>query len=163
MLNLFRIEEDGMRLDLPYQYLKAYLYTLKKNSLFWIHLMLSYRWNTISFNWFLQEKKWTQNVPYSFSKTIALFKISLSWLTPYEPRRQKTGLRGFRPGPTQTGLYSHRRWLETWNFGFGKQRNCTIKVVKTKALNSFAVTAKLICVFVFAYAKIRFSHVAAHI
>ena len=31
------------------------------------------------------------------------------------------------------------------------------------ALISFAVTAKLICVFVFAYAKIRFSHVAAHI
>ena len=29
-------------------------------------------------------------------------------------------------------------------------------------LISFAVTAKLICVFVFAYAKIRFSHVAAH-
>ena len=31
-------------------------------------------------------------------------------------------------------------------------------VAKTKALISFAVTAKLICVFVFAYAKIRFSH-----
>ena len=30
--------------------------------------------------------------------------------------------------------------------------------MKTKALISFAVTAKLICVFVFAYAKIRFSH-----
>ena len=30
----------------------------------------------------------------------------------YEPRCEKTGLRGFRPGPTQTGLYSHRRWLE---------------------------------------------------
>ena len=30
---------------------------------------------------------------------------------PYEPRSEKTGLRGFRPGPTQTGLYSHRRWL----------------------------------------------------
>ena len=29
-----------------------------------------------------------------------------------EPRSEKTGLRGFRPGPTQTGLYSHRRWLE---------------------------------------------------
>ena len=28
-----------------------------------------------------------------------------------EPRCEKTGLRGFRPGPTQTGLYSHRRWL----------------------------------------------------
>ena len=26
----------------------------------------------------------------------------------YEPRSEKTGLRGFRPGPTQTGLYSHR-------------------------------------------------------
>ena len=30
----------------------------------------------------------------------------------YEPRREKTSLRDFRPGPTQTGLYSHRRWLE---------------------------------------------------
>ena len=29
---------------------------------------------------------------------------------------------------------------------------------KTKALISLAVTAKLICVFVFAYVKIRFSH-----
>ena len=31
-------------------------------------------------------------------------------------------------------------------------------VAKTKAQISFAVTAKLICVFVFAYAKSRFSH-----
>ena len=29
-----------------------------------------------------------------------------------EPRSEKTGLRGFRPGPTQTGLYSYERWLE---------------------------------------------------
>ena len=36
-------------------------------------------------------------------------------------------------------------------------------VAKTKALISFTVTAKLICVFVFAYAKSRFSHDAAHI
>ena len=33
---------------------------------------------------------------------------------------------------------------------------------KTKALISFAVTAQLICVFVFAYAKSRFSHDRAH-
>ena len=33
-------------------------------------------------------------------------------LSSYEPRSEKTGHRGFRPGPTQTGLYSHRRWLE---------------------------------------------------
>ena len=39
--------------------------------------------------------------------------------------------------------------------------DCTIRVAKTKALISFAVTAKLICVFVFAYAKSRFSHNAA--
>ena len=36
-------------------------------------------------------------------------------------------------------------------------------VAKTKALISFAVTAKQICVFVFAIAKSRFSHDAAHI
>ena len=29
-----------------------------------------------------------------------------------EPCCEKTGLRGFRPGLTQTGLCSHRRWLE---------------------------------------------------
>ena len=36
------------------------------------------------------------------------------------PRCEKTSLRGFRPGPTQTGLFSDRRWLEVWNFGFRK-------------------------------------------
>ena len=30
----------------------------------------------------------------------------------YEPRSEKIGLRGFGPGPKQTGLYSHRRWIE---------------------------------------------------
>ena len=33
---------------------------------------------------------------------------------------------------------------------------------ENKGAISFAVTAKLICAFVFAYAKIRFSHDAAH-
>ena len=51
----------------------------------------------------------------------------------YEPRCENTGLQGFRPGPTQTGLYSHRRWLETCNFGFRKKRDCTIRVAKNKA------------------------------
>ena len=44
-----------------------------------------------------------------------------------------------------------------------KKRDCTIRVAKTKALISFAVTAKLICVFVFAYADCWFSHEAAQI
>ena len=30
----------------------------------------------------------------------------------YEPRCEETGLRGFQPGSTQTGLYCHRKWLE---------------------------------------------------
>ena len=38
-----------------------------------------------------------------------------------------------------------------------------IRVVKTKALISCAVTAQLICAFVFAQAEIYFSHDAAHI
>ena len=29
-----------------------------------------------------------------------------------EPRCEKTDLRGFRPGPTLTGLYNRIRWLE---------------------------------------------------
>ena len=45
---------------------------------------------------------------------VALFQVSKI----NEPRCEKTGLRGFRPGPTQIGLYSHRRWLEAGNFGF---------------------------------------------
>ena len=30
----------------------------------------------------------------------------------FETHSEKTGLRGFRPGPKQTRLYSDRRWLE---------------------------------------------------
>ena len=33
-------------------------------------------------------------------------------ITLNEPRREKTGLRGFRPGLTQTGLYSFSNSLE---------------------------------------------------
>ena len=36
-------------------------------------------------------------------------------------------------------------------------------MAKTKALISCAVTAQLICVFVFAYAKSRFSHNEVHL
>ena len=80
-----------------------------------------------------------------------------------EPRCEKTCIRTFRPGPTQTGLYSHRRWLEAGNFGFRKKRDCSIYVAKAKALISYVVTTQLICGFVFAYAKSRFSHDPAQI
>ena len=81
----------------------------------------------------------------------------------FEPVREKTNNLCFRPGPTQTSLYKHRRWLEAGNFGFRKKRNSTIRVAKTKVLISFAVTAKLICAFVFAYANCWFSHAKAHL
>ena len=48
-------------------------------------------------------------------------------------------------------------------FGFKKKRDCTIPVAKTKALISFAVTVKLICAFVFAYANWWFSREGANI
>ena len=82
-------------------------------------------------------------------------------ITVDEPVHKKTNNLGFRPGPTRTGLYGHRRWLEAGNFGCRKKRNCTICVAKTKALISFAVTAKLICGFVFACADCWFSHAVA--
>ena len=81
----------------------------------------------------------------------------------YEPRCEKTSLLGFRPGPTQTRMYSDRRWLDAENFVSRKKRECSIPVAKTMALISFAVTAKLICVFILAYAKSRYSHNEAHI
>ena len=43
-----------------------------------------------------------------------------------------------------------------------KKRNCTIRVAKTKALISFKVTTKLICVYDFAYADYWFSCAVAH-
>ena len=70
---------------------------------------------------------------------------------------------GFWPGMTQTRLYSYWRWLEARNFVFRKKRYCTIQIAKTKALISFTVTAKLIFVFVFAYANCWFSHARAQI
>ena len=40
------------------------------------------------------------------------YEICNIGVTLNEPRHEKTGLRGFRPGPTQTGMYSHRKRLE---------------------------------------------------
>ena len=74
-------------------------------------------------------------------------------LNHFEPSYEKTNNLGFRPGMTQTGLYSHSSWLEASNFKFKKRRDCTIIcVAKTKVLIGCAVSAQLICMFVFEYA-----------
>ena len=63
----------------------------------------------------------------------------------------------------QTGLYSHRSKLEALNFGFKSKKDCTISVVKSKVQISCAVTAQLICAFVFTYACFWFSYVMAQL
>ena len=61
-----------------------------------------------------------------------------------------------RPVQLQKRARSLKFWIK-------KKRKCTICVAKTKALISFAVTAKLICDFVLAYADCWFCHEAAHL
>ena len=79
-------------------------------------------------------------------------------------RMRKLNNYGFRLGLTQTGLYSHRSRTEDGNFSFKKKRNCStcICLVK-KVLISCAVTAQLICAFVFAYACCCFSQAVAQL
>ena len=56
------------------------------------------------------------NTNHWFSHAQAHFKVSVQegvfYIMTFEPRREKTGLRGFRPGPTQTGLYNLRSRLD---------------------------------------------------
>ena len=75
----------------------------------------------------------------------------------YKPWHGKTNHFGFRPGLTQTELYKHRRWLEDGNFGCRISRNGDVTLI------SRAVTAQIICVFVFAYADYLFSGAVTHI
>ena len=74
-------------------------------------------------------RKYLFNVSMNFSRTTSCFASLQTIVTERdcakiprqsrnEPRYEKTGLRGFRPGLTQTRLYSYRRWLEARNFVF---------------------------------------------
>ena len=78
---------------------------------------------------------------------------------PYEPRCEKTCLRRFQLGLTQTGLDGQRLEISDLR----SRGNVSINIAKLKALISCVETALLIYVFVFAYAKGRFSHDAVHI
>ena len=49
---------------------------------------------------------------HQYDRNHPLFTADVGSIPVFEPRCEKTGPREFRPGPTQTGLYSHRRWLE---------------------------------------------------
>ena len=86
----------------------------------------------------------------------AHFKTNLSRLvgkpTMWFPNRFDTN----RAVQAQKLARSLKFWIES-------RENQQSAYAKTKALISFAVTAKLICVFVFAYADCWFSHEAAHL
>ena len=56
---------------------------------------------------------------YLFSLLLSI-GVSFGAVFTFEPRCEKTGLRGFRPGPTQTRLCNYRRQLEALNFGLRK-------------------------------------------
>ena len=51
-------------------------------------------------------RTWSETTKTDFLVMCLIYSTTASL---YEPRYEKTGLRGFRPGPTQTGLYNHRR------------------------------------------------------
>ena len=72
---------------------------------------------------------------------------------------------GFRTRSDTNQAVQVQKMVRVWKFWLKnrKRRDPTIQVAKTKVLISFAVTTKLICAFVFAYAKCWFSCDAAHI
>ena len=80
----------------------------------------------------------------------------------YEPRHEKTNNVVFEQVRHKLSCTSTEVWLEAVNFEFMQKRNCTIRVVKTKVLISFAVTAKLTCTFDFAYADCWLSYATVH-
>ena len=59
---------------------------------------------------YLDTLKCCCNHPKTRIKSCFFFTVFLPMI--HEPRCEKTGLRDFRPGPTQTRLYNHTRWLE---------------------------------------------------
>ena len=73
------------------------------------------------------------------SKTQARYSVKPHITFPELVNSMKCGKPVFWSLPTQTRLYNHRSWLEAWNFGLRKKRDCTVYVVKTKALISCAV------------------------
>ena len=52
-----------------------------------------------------------------------------------ELHHEKICFGGFRPDPTKTRLYSHRRWLKACNFGFRKERDYGTIYVAKKGTN----------------------------
>ena len=63
----------------------------------------------------------------------------------------------FRPCPTQTGLYSHRRWLVAGNFGLKKVEELFYPCSENKGADQLRSYCEADFAFVFAYADWWFS------
>ena len=83
--------------------------------------------------------------------------------TTYEPYHKETHLWILRPSKTQTGLFSYRDLLESWNFGLRKYSYYTIWAAKNKGADQPAWMCRWSARLVFAYAVNRFSPDVAHI
>ena len=81
-------------------------------------------------------------------------------INPYEPRHEKTCLRGFRLGKTQTGLLSSRNKLES---AIASRDIILSRQRTTKALIRLRGCAGWSAPLLFAYGIKRFSHDVAHI
>ena len=73
-------------------------------------------------------------------RILVKFYASVTSLYRLVPRHEKTCLRSFQPGPTQTGIYNLKRWLEAWHFTYRKERDCSIYAMETEAMISCRVT-----------------------
>ena len=64
--------------------------------------------NPLVINWFI----FGHGVVIDYIPHFYRGKLGCTGVYTFEPQREKTGFRGFRPGPTQADLYSHRSRLE---------------------------------------------------
>ena len=63
------------------------------------------------------------SVSFCAHKTVIWNADGIAGIILNEPVHEKTNNLGFRPGLTQTSLYSHRSMLEASNFGFTKKKD----------------------------------------
>ena len=68
-----------------------------------------------------------------------------------EQRHEKTNNLGFRPGPTLTGLYSHRNWLEASDFGLRKKMDCSNKSADQLCTTELCLCFHISRMFVFLF------------
>ena len=93
------------------------------------------------------------NLEFEFILILRIYEIikelvSVYCIMIYKPRHENSCLRGFRTEPTQPQQIA---------------RGLIFQIYEVDGLYYAAKMKVLICVFVFAYAKSRFSHDAAHI